>query len=130
MSKPIGKKIENMLPEYDRRVIGREHLRHDEYVAGQIAAVWAKYGPKDDKPRRDQIDELVAEYNKVEAEQGERLKRLFLLVLKGEGYKKLMPFFDVNAFRVEDRLDYRIEAIGKLCVFISDVDPGVDQVTD
>lgn len=126
MSKSTRDPFRDRLPEYDRETIGREHSRHDKYVAERIAAVTEKYGPKGDKPRREQITELVAEYNRVEAEQGERRKRLFMLVLKGKGYKKLMPFFDVNAFKVDDRLDYHVEAIDKLCMFITDVDPGTD----
>ena len=72
-----------------------------------------------------QLNELVQEYNKIEADQIERLKQIFKLVKDGKGYRivKFTNAMWVNCWDMPDRLDAKI-SIDRLERIIKEVDPG------
>jgi len=71
------------------------------------------------------LNELVDEYNKVEADQIERLKQIFKLVKAGKGYRivKFTNDMWLNCWDMPDRLDTKI-SIDRLERFIREFDPG------
>ena len=71
-----------------------------------------------------QLNELVKEYNATEADQIERLKRIFSIVKKGKGYRivKFTSDLWVNCWDMPNRLDTKI-SIDRLERFIKEVDP-------
>jgi hypothetical protein len=56
--------------------------------------------------RAEQIEQLVAEYNQAEAQQEERLRRLYRLVKTGRGYRAVIfPGFNwTNCWDLPERL--------------------------
>ena len=72
-----------------------------------------------------QLNELVHEYNKIEADQIERLKQIFKLVKAGKGYRivKFTHNMWVNCWDMPVSLDAKI-SIDRLERYIREFDPG------
>lgn len=81
-----------------------------------------------DRKTRNEIKDLVESYNRNEADQAQRLARLFLLLKQRRGDRRV-SFSNgsgwVNCWTGPDRTDrlYYIEP--KLAIMITDIEPGI-----
>lgn len=81
-----------------------------------------------DRRERNEIKDLVESYNREEAEQAQRLARLFLLLKHRKGDRRA-SFSNgsgwVNCWHGPDATDRQYHIEPKLAIMITDIEPGV-----